>query len=325
MSSPINAILTGSFVSDGNVRNITLPSGYSDFRLINISDIGSTAANTNVMRAEGSSVMLAGSAYYNQKTSGAATNAIEKTTLTGGFTFIADSGKRTPEAALAVTSATNAAPPVLSMASTGNIAAGDIVRYYNAAGQLNIAGMDFTAGTVVANTSVALKYMGAPGGAGTGGFLRRIPFDARFYPAYRFITNITQAASAVITMSVTSGLTVGQLIRVSVSADFGMVEINGLLGTITAVDLTNNTITVNINSTGFTAFAFPSSATAATGITYPLVVPVGEAAVNQPGLMVGNSLDDATQNVSFTGIQIGTTVQTSGSTYQWLALKGLSI
>lgn len=326
MSSPINAILTGTFVSAGTALNIALPSGYSDFRLINISDIGSTAANTNVMRAEGSSAMLAGSAYYNPKTSGAATNALEVTTLTGGFTFISDSGNQTPEAALAVTSATNASPPVLTMtSSTGNIATGDIVRYYNAAGQLNIAGMDFTAGTVVANTSVALAYMGAPGAAGTGGTLRRIPFNARYYPRRRFITAITLASSAVVTLSVTHGYTVGQAVRFIVPDAFGMTQINSLIGNITAINTSTNTITVDINSAAFTAFAFPTSAIAALGVTFAQVVPVGEDAVNTTSQPFGNLLDDATRNASFSGVQIGTTVQTSGSTYQWIALKGLSI
>ncbi len=31
MSAPINAILTGQFVSTGNVQNITIPSQYQDF------------------------------------------------------------------------------------------------------------------------------------------------------------------------------------------------------------------------------------------------------------------------------------------------------
>src|SRR5580693_7140626 len=73
MSSPIQAVLTGSFTSAGAVINLPLPSGYDTFEMINITDIGSTAANTNVMRAQGTSLMLAGSAYFNPKTSGAAT------------------------------------------------------------------------------------------------------------------------------------------------------------------------------------------------------------------------------------------------------------
>lgn len=322
MSTRINAQVTGSFVSAGTALNISIPSGYSEFSLVNVSDVGDTGATTQVMRAYGTSAMPAGSAYYNTKTSGAATLALEAMTTTGGFTFVTDSGNQTPEAALAVTSATNAAPPVLTMtSSTGNVATGDIVRYYGASGQYNIAGMDFTAGTVVSNTSIALAYMVAPGAVGSGGSVRRIPFDSRFYPRARYITAITKATSAVITMSVTHGFTVGQDVRILVPAAFGMTQINNLLGTITAVNTSTNTITVNIDSSGFTTFAFPSSATAAAGVTFAQVVPVGEAPITP----YNNLLDDATHNVSFSGVQVGTTVQTSGKTYQWFAKKAQAV
>ena len=95
MSSPIHAVLTGTFTSDGSIKNIALPSGYDEFNMVNITDIGSTAANTNVMRAYGNSQMGAGYGLYNPKTSGAATLALEVGTTTGGFTFISDSASRT--------------------------------------------------------------------------------------------------------------------------------------------------------------------------------------------------------------------------------------
>lgn len=322
MSSPVNAILSGTFTSDGTQFLLSLPSGYNEIELTNITDMGSTAANTNVMKAWGTSSMASGSALVGNKTSGAATIALSNTITSLGFTFVSDSGNQTPEAALAVTSATNAGPPVLTMtSSTGNIAQGDIVRYYGAAGQLNIAGMDFTAGTVVANTSVALAYMGAPGAAGTGGSLRKVPFYARYYPRWRYITAITQASSAVVTLSVTHGFTVGQLVRLIVPSEFGMTQMNGLLGTVTAISTVANTITLDIDSTSFSAFAFPSSATAAAGITFAQVVPVGEAASGS----YANLLDDATDNQSVTGVIIGTGVQTTGKLYQWVARKGTSI
>ena len=106
MSTPLHALVTGSFTSDGAVRNISLPSGYDSFEMINITDIGSAAAATPVMRAQGTSLMTAGSAYYNLKTNGAATLAIETTTTTGGFTFVSDSGSASPSAAVAITGIT---------------------------------------------------------------------------------------------------------------------------------------------------------------------------------------------------------------------------
>lgn len=321
MSTPIHALINGSFTSDGTLKNISLPSGYDQFTMVNITDIGSTAGTTPVMRAYGSSLMAAGSAYYNLKTNGAATLALETTTTSGGFTFVSDSGSTAPSGATAITAITNAAPPVVSTGSTSGLSNSDIVRVYGTTGQLNIAGLDFTIGSLVANTSFELSYMVAPGAAATAGFWRRIPFDARFYPRRRIITSISKATSAVIVMSVTHGFTVGQQVRIIVPTGFGMTEMNGLLVTITAINTTTNSITVNVDSSAFTTFAFPTSALAALGTSFAQVVPVGEAAT----VPYQNLLDDATDNVSFTGIQIGATVQTSGKLYQWFARNGVSI
>lgn len=331
MSSPVHAIVTGTFTSDGNPLQISIPSGYSDFQMINITDIGSTAANTNVMKARGTSSMAAGSAYFSPKTSGAATLDPETTTTTGGFTFMADSALLLIGAAVATsgTDINRANPAVVSTGSTTSLVAGStVVRLINNVGMLQISSMDFTVGTIVANTSFQLKYLDNSGFAAdsTSGFYRIVNATSRFYPKSRYITAITLAASAVITMSVTHGYTVGQEVRIAVPAAFGMPEINGLLGVITAVTSgATNTITVNIDSTGFTAFAFPTSAVAAAGVTFAQVVPVGEAAINSVSQPFGNLLDDATRNVSITGIIVGSTVQTTAKLYQWFATKGTSI
>ena len=331
MSTPIHALLTGTFTSDGATKNISLPSGYNSFELVNITDIGSSAANTNVMRAQGTSSMSAGSAYYNPKTSGAATNALEVSTTTGGFTFISDSASllNGPLVATSGTDINRANPAVVSTGTTTNLVSNvSVVRLINNVGMLQVSGMDFTVGTVIASTSFQLRYLDNSGFAAdsTSGSYRIVNAADRYYPKARFITAITQAASAVITMSVIHGYTVGQTVRIVVPSAFGMTEINGLLGTITAVTTgATNTITVNIDSTGFTAFAFPTSATAAAGVTFAQVISVGEAAINSSTQAYGNLLDDATKNTSFTGVSIGTTVQTTAVLYQWFARKGVSL
>jgi hypothetical protein len=320
MSTPVHAMLTGTFTSDGLARQLSLPSGYDSFELINISDIGDAGATTQVMRAKGYSSLPAGSAYLNLKTNGAATLAIESMITTAGFTFLSDSGIQTPGAAVAVTAITNANPAVVSSASAAVV--GDIVRVYGTTGMLQVAGWDFTVTAVNPGVTQSLGYLNAAGflAPATAGFIRVIPFNPRYYPRSRQITAITQAASAVITLSVTHGYTVGQAVRIIVPAGWGMTQMNGLLGTITAINTATNTITVNINSTAFTAFAFPTSALAS-NFSVPQVIPVGEAATSPYEKL----LDDATDNVSTSGVIIGTGVQTTGVLYQWIARRGQSI
>lgn len=323
MSSPVNAQITGSFTSDGTVVNLDLPPGYTEIELTNLTDIGSAAAATPVMKAWGTSLMDDGEAIYATKTSGAATIAISTTTTSDGFTFVNNSGSAALGAENSTISGiTNASPPVVSLTSTTGLSDGDVVRLYSTTTALQLSGIDYTIDTVVTDTSFNLAYGGtAPGAAATAGSFRRVPFDPRFYPANRTITAITAASSAVITLSVTHQFTAGQAVRIKVPADWGMTEIDGLIGNITAVNTTTNTITVDIDSSAFSAFAYPSSATAAAGVELPQVIPVGQTA----NATYANTLDDATDNTSFRGVIIGTSVQTTGKLYQWVARRGTTI
>lgn len=222
---------------------------------------------------------------------------------TGGFTLI-DSSSQTPGTLTAtITAISNAAIPVVS-ALASNLAAGTVVRLVDVAGAQQLGGMDFTVGhnTLTANT-FSLDYM-AQIVAGTTGSFRVIPFDPIFYPRRRFITKITRAASAVVTMSVTHGYKVGQAVRFIVPAKYGMIEMNGLLGTITAIDTTvttGNSITVNIDSSAFTAFTFPL--TAEVPFTFAEVVPVGENTASALSAGV-DILTDATINQSIIGMKL---------------------
>lgn len=326
MSTPMNAIVTGSFTSAGAIVNLTIPSGYTQIDLYNTTDLAS-ASNTDVMLASGTSLMPSASAYYSVG-SGASSTLTPKFTSTGGFTFVSDSAQLTIGGSVSLTAINQANPAVVSSGTTtGLVASSSVVRLFNTTGMLQVAGMDFTVGTISAGVSFQLKYLDSSGfgAAATAGTYRIINATDRFYPKSRYITKITAANPAVVTLSVTHGYTVGQAVRFIVPSAFGMTQINGLIGNITAISTTNNTITVDIDSSSFSAFAFPTSATAATGVTFAQVVPVGEAAINSSTQAYGNLLDDATHNVSFTGVQVGTTVQTSGQTYQWVARKGVSI
>ena len=84
---------------------------------------------------------------------------------------------------------------------------------------------------------------------GTGHFTRTLGTQWDLYAA-QTITAITQAASAEITIGAHQFL-VGN--KVLIQNVIGMVEINDTVGTISAITAT--TITVNINSTNFTAYA----------------------------------------------------------------------
>lgn len=244
-----------------------------------------------------------------------------------GF-FLLDSSTQTPEANIAITAGTNATQPVYSTANTSSLATGSIVRLNNSTGQLQLAGIDFEVDNVVSNTSFRMRYVldSAPGAAATAGNYRIIPFDPIFYPRRRYIINITNASSAVVTLSVTHGYTVGQKIRFNVPAIFGMVEMDGLQGTITAINTTTNTITVDIDSTSFTAFDIPASTDVP--LTWAQAVPFGED--TGTALTAGvDILADATRNTAFIGVRLAAgNSSPAGNTSDviyWRAFKSFSV
>ena len=167
------------------------------------------------------------------------------------------------------------------------------------------------------------------GGAGTTGSWRKINFNPLFYPRRRAITKVTQASSAVVTLSVTHGFKVGQEVRFKVPAAYGMTELDGLKGTITAIDTTvtsGNTVTVDIDSSAFTAFAFP--ATAAVPFDAAELIPVGQDTAESLDAGV-DILSGATNNTGYIGMKlVGGASNPGGATSDvmyWVAGKSFSV
>jgi hypothetical protein len=254
-------ILQGSFTSDGTATTLSFINGVDWIKIYNITV--ADAAQTTAIGVEYKwfKGMPAGHGLEYKKSNAANAANLVDYVHTGMFTEY-DASLSTLGAKLAVTAISNATIPVVTTGVNHTLNAGDIVRLIDITGAQQFGGMDFTVGKsspLGANT-FTLDY--APTiVAGTTGFYRLVPasYFYKYYPRTRYITNITQAAQAVITMSVSNNYYVGQKVRLSVPSDFGMVEMNGLSGTILATSLTNtvNSITVDIDSTAFTAFAFP--------------------------------------------------------------------
>lgn len=244
----------------------------------------------------------------------AATQALSMSTCAVGYNGAVyrgisteDSGTQSLGPAVATTDVTAANPPLVLTATTTNLIANEtVVRLYGQATGGQMASMDFSIGAVVAGVSFALAHMPQPL-AGGAGFYRIVNYNPLFYPRRRWITRVTQAANAVITTSVNHDFHVGEQVRFIVPAIYGMSQLNGLTATVIARNVVhttgNNTITVNIDSTAFTAFTFPTNAMVP--FTYAYVVPVGEN--TGAALTLGtNILDDSTLNTGFTGIRLGT-------------------
>lgn len=314
----------GYFTSDGNAKILSLRGDVDWMEVYNYTQIAA-AANVGVkynwFRGMATGIGLV------QTQLGVSTALA----ATAGFTLI-DTSEQSLSAGTTITDISNAAIPVVTAAGHGLIT-GDIVRISRATGAQQLGAFDIRVTRVDANT-FQLSWMpqiAAAAAPGANALVRRLSNEAFYVPKDRVITNISQAASAVVTMAAPHNFTVGQKVRFKVpsirnSTAYGMTQIDGLQGAVTAVSTANNTITVNIDSSGFSAFVFPL--TAATNMQLAQVVPVGE----DTSVALANSADilgDATLNTAIIGMRLAGGANTPGGAANdvmyWLAGKSFSV
>lgn len=325
MSLSTSSILAGSFVSTGAPQILSIP-GVTHFTAYDMTNINANAAlaywwaNWNIGMATGSAIVGTSNAGL--------TDVLETFVATNGISPVNTSDASLGPAQLAAggNGITQAAAAVVTL--TGHtFLNGDVVRLVNSTGMFQIAGMDFTISGVIPGVSFVLSNMDTAGFAAPAVFVagaaiaRLVPFDPYFYPRRRFATKISQALTARVTMSVTHGLTVGQKVRMIVPAQFGMTQMNGLIGTIVAVGNADaagstNTIDLDVNSSAFTAFAFPASFVNYFG-NFAEVVPIADATFTLAG---------STVNTAVVGVRLGTSVVgTAGDIIQWRAERALIV
>lgn len=311
----------GSFTSTGAAVTLQIRSGVDWIQTYNYTQIAANAVTTGYRFYWQLGMPQGGGIEEISNGGGTATNLT--VLAAGGFTLV-DSSANPLGAQVAITGSSNVVRPIVTTGNTGNLVAGSVVRLTGITAQPNLSGYDFSIDTVVANTSfrIANALANAPGAAGTNGFYAQVLYDPIYYPTRRYIVNITQAAQAVVTTSVNHLYVVGQSVRLYVPAAFGMTQANGLLVNITAV--TAGTFTINLDTTAFTAFAFPLAA--AVPFTPAMVVPVGEETdqFSNPNL-----LDDATINTAYIGVMLGAGVNgpagQNNDVIYWLAGKSFNV
>lgn len=301
-------IIINSLVSTGAPQVLNLPFIPDEFETWNQTNQGSTANPGVVKRAQWFSGMAAGSAFVVKNTDGAATDTSAVIT-TGGFTAV-DGGAAELGPKVTITSISQANPAVVTATAHG-LSTGDIVGLYNTTGMLQVDVIFFVVTRTGANTfTIQLDTSGFAAPA-TGGFFRKVNKFSNWVPPAIYVTNITQANPGVVTTSVPHGYATGDIYRLHVPDAFGMVEANNLQVTITV--LTATTFSIGVDTTAFTAFAFPASA--GVPFTFADVVPVGE---------IGTALTDSIHNTASLGIQLGTSVCGALNDVIWYrAIKGV--
>ncbi len=329
---PYQVIDGGSFTSDSTLAKQLPVSDRPDlFWLRNRTAWGDDAAETSV-ESWWRYGMAGGSAQTTDQavTSGALSS---EAVTSGGFTFI-DTANPPTFAPLASTTITGMAGTfIVSMANTGNIAVGDWVRLYATTGELQIAGYTFQVTAVSLNSSITLGYMASSGitfaADASAGFVQKY-IPNRMYPRWSYIANITQATQAVVYFTGKNDYTPGEILSFRVSEDFGMEQMNDVQARVLSVtnSATVSSVVLDWDTSGYSAFSFPTSAVALAGVSPAVVVPSSSGVVpdngnaNVPQIPEGTNLKDSFDNRNKYIIDCGSNVITSAeAVYDWVAFK----
>ncbi len=329
---------SGSFTSENPAarHDVELPSGQPDyFRIRNRTAWGDDAAETSVEANWWIGMAWDSAQTIDQAvTSGALSS---EAITTGGFRFI-DTWNPPTFAELVSTGITAAEPAVVSMANTGSIAVGDVVRISDSTGMLQISSYDFTVDAVSTDTSITLQLDAQNFAAPATAANVRLIIPGRFYPRWRYIVpledaaGITQASQAVITTSVDHDFSVGEKVSFRVSSAYGMSQINNKTATVVSVGNVSeggvytaavtgpfNALQIDLDTSGYSAFSLPTSAIFAAGATPAIILPAGagpQIGANPPLVPTTAAFDNRNRYI----MRIGTGIITSASSvYDWEA------
>lgn len=321
----LNNMVSGYFTSDGNAKTLNIPCDCDYMETVNWSQMATTQATGVGVKFEWQLGMADDAGIEYKKSDN--TNVLNGVTLSsGGFTRVNTSSYPTLGAKTATTGVSKANPAVVTVVSTAGFSTGDTVRVFGLNNLTQINGLLFRI-NVINGTTFGLTYMNTNNAAftaATSGYVQKVIYPPIYYPMNLTITAITAASSAVITLSETHGLTVGQRVVFSVPTSFGMSEMNGLRAQITAIDTSANTVTVNINSSAFTAFAWPTVANFTDQVA--TMLPFGDAPDTVANIDAKQSvLDGATYNRSLIGMKLAAGIQSpagsSTDVIYWRAFK----
>lgn len=313
----------GRFTSNGEDKTLKIRSDFDWIEVFNETAYGADAeVGVNYYFQRG---MAQGAGIYEFKAGVDRNLRAGVLAAPAGFTEV-NNLKRQLGQPVTVQSISNDDPPVVTANGHG-FATGDVVRMDNIAGGNQYTGVDFRITVLTANTFEidALPAQAAIAAAGADARVRKVFYDPIWYPRRRVVTKITQAQNAVVTTSVNHTFTLGEKIRLYVPSEFGMPEINDLRATIIDVP-TDNTIQIDIDTTGFAAFAW--LADQAAGYTPALAIPYGQNVAFSREEET-SELSGRSRNEGFIGVRLASGVNSpagaDGDVIYWRSGKSFNI
>lgn len=328
-------IATGKFTASAGVSHfVNLPFVPKSFSFVNKTNQG-TAADAKILDAFGYADDPAGYGYYHESLDlGAGNIAItSKATTSGGFSFI-EAGTYQYGPTVAITGVSKANPAVVTTGANHNLETGDVVLIYGTTGMLQISTAMYTITKTGAQTFTIDVDSTGFAAVATAGYMKKVLYPDLYVPQGVSITAIATGASTTITCAQDHNFKVGQEVYFVIPSAFGMVQLDTLVyNTANVVPQqayvvsipASNEIEVNINSAGYTAFAYPTSAVFAAGVSLPQVLAIGDQNTgyiaingNQPPSPI--TIPGAFAANTRQGVIIGATLLPAADVIEWTAI-----
>jgi hypothetical protein len=317
----------GRFTSTGGAQIINLPFQPDYVELVNYS-AADTPAQYGIPKAVWDVNMGQGYAVVDifnatPSTNGQSTDVV---TVNGISTFSAGLSLQYG-ATQAVSTITKADPAVVTSSSDHGLTSGDVVIFQNlyqtaTTGMLQICGIPFTV-TVTGATTFTIpwntnqsEYTAYDTSTSTqDATFKKVLYPYLYAPGVSVIRGITTGTTTTIDTTDAHNFVVGQEVAFRIPSAWGTIQLNSLPNTVVpgspiygyVVSVTDyNTVVVNINSTGYTAYTSNQPFTSTPGLQYPQIVAVGD--VNTGGVAI--SANSALYPPPFTR-PIGTTTVNS--------------
>ena len=234
--------------------------------------------------------MASASALVTANTAGAATDT-SVFLSSGGFIPVV-SAANALGSAQAGSGITKATPAVMTLTNSNVYNTGDVVLLESTTGAFQFSGIPWS----VVQTGATTYNLGISGttfssnafaAAATNVVTKKVLFPTAFTPYLSYIVGMTLGATTTVVTSAPNGLVVGQSVRLVIPSPWGPTQISGQQGVVLSIT-DALTFVVGINSSAATSFAFPTSAQAAAGVSWPQVIPFGDQASSFDGSFVDN-------------------------------------
>jgi len=217
------------------------------------------------------------------------------------------------------------ANPASVVATAHGLVSGDVVVFQGlyqstTTGMQQIAGMPFTVTVVDANTFTIPWNTNQSGytalsGSPSGALVKKVLYPSLYFPGTSVISAITTGTTTTIDTTSAHNLVVGQEVAFRIPTIWGTYQLNSLPNVIIpgspiygyVVAVTDyNTVVVNINSTGYTAFNSNQAFASFPGEQFPQMVAVGDVNTGGVQISAGSNLYPSPYAVPFGTTQVPT-------------------